>query len=905
VIEVARRVIICLLALLLLIVGTAGAESPRVHALIDVNVVTRPGEVVSGATVVLRDGRIEAVGPADRVEVPADAVRHRGEEWWVYAGFVESWREYGLPKVELPERDGPESDPGLPGPGSDHVRLHPERRVVDRLVLSETEREALRAGGFTVAALIPDTGVLRGTAALVHLGEVPPERAVLNPELGVVADLTPAGGMGPDRYPSSAMGAVAAVRQSLLDAAFHSAQEEAERAYDPVAESLQPVLAGVAPLIFDPGALVLEPRVSEICAESDARGILLATGGEWRHPELVPRDVGLILPLDFTARPEIEDEEDWVQVSLDELRAWDLDPLNPALLSGRGHEFALSSVGLDRPSELLARLRDARDRGLEEDVAVAALTTVPARLWNLRDFGRVERDARAYLTVLTGGSLFDDAAEVEMVFIDGQPLSVRDPRSEAKASKERDPWTRTARSPSEDRGPFAEPEILLVRGATIWTMGPDGVLENSDLLVRRGRIERVGSGLEAPDGAMVIDAEGLHLTPGLIDAHSHIAMVGGTNEWTVASSAMVRVRDIINSEDRRIYQHLAGGLTVSHVLHGSANPIGGQCQAIKLRWGAGPDGLRFEEARPTIKFALGENPKRGNSHDGDWHHRYPQSRMGVDDFIRERFAAALDYRDALGRGEVGRDLELDALLEILDDERDIHCHSYRQDEILSLMRLMEEFDSRVAVFTHILEGYKVADEMARHGAAGSSFADWWAYKFEVYDAIPYNTTIMHDRGVSVSVNSDSPDLGRRLNTEAAKSVRYGGTPVETALRFVTINAAEQIGADHVVGSIEPGKHADFVLWDAPPLSTRATARQTWIEGKLYWDADRDADRTAAMRQEREALVARARATDGAEDPGGAGGDAPERAGHTWQAPAEYLWSRIDAGCNHLASGEEH
>jgi imidazolonepropionase-like amidohydrolase len=362
---------------------------------------------------------------------------------------------------------------------------------------------------------------------------------------------------------------------------------------------------------------------------------------------------------------------------------------------------------------------------------------------------------------------------------------------------------------------------------------------------------------------------------------------------------MVRVRDVINSEDRRIYQHLAGGLTTSHLLHGSSNPIGGQCQAIKLRWGGAPDELVFADARPTIKFALGENPKRGNSHQPEWRHRYPQSRMGVDDFIRERFAAAVDYRGAFKRGEVARDLELEALLEILDDERDIHCHSYRQDEILSLMMLMEEFGGRVAVFTHILEGYKVADEMALHGAAASSFADWWAYKFEVYDAIPQNTTIMDERGISVSVNSDSADLGRRLNTEAAKSVRYGGTAEERALLFVTLNAASQIGAADRVGSLEVGKDADFVVWNAPPLSTQAIARQTWIEGKLYWDAELDEGRQDALREEREALIALARETG--KKSGGHGTEAAEDS--HYEATAEWIWSHTELGCNGLVAEE--
>lgn len=901
------RVATPLFLLSVLVPGRAPAErktGPSTHALVGVTVVTEPGRVLTDATILIQDGRIEAVGPADRVKLPAGTRRHEGENLWVYAGFIESWYDYTLPAVPLPERDGPPSDPGRPGPGSAHVRLHPESRVVDALVLSDKERVALNRAGFTVAALMPDAGVLRGRAALVQLGAVRPEDAVLRAELGVVAGLLPDPTLGPDRYPGSVMGAVAAVRQALLDAQFYRKQPAEDRPYDPVSAALVPVLERKRPLLFATGALTLAGRAAEISAEAQVRWAWLGSGGEWRHPELVPHQPGLILPVDFTKKPKIEDQGDWVDVSLDELRAWDLDPSNPALLTSLGHEYALTTHGLDQPADLLKRLRTARDHGLSEDVAIAALTTVPARLWGLEGMGKVSKGQRAYLTVLSGGSLFDPDAEVSMVFVDGEfvPVPVAaHKKPDAKAASPPKIWTRTARFPGDDRGPLASPAAVVVRNATLWTSGPQGVLEDSDLLVSGGKIRAIGRALAAPGDALVIDGTGLYLSAGLVDTHTHIAMIGGWNEWTVSSSAMVRVRDCLNSEDRRIYEALAGGVTTAHVLHGSANPIGGQCQAIKLRWGAAPEDLVYSGANPTIKFALGENPKRGNDYEPGYQHRYPQSRMGVDDFIRGRFAAAEDYRLALGRGEVGRDLELETLLQILDNQRDIHCHSYRQDEILSLMRLMEEFDSHVAVFTHVLEGYKVADELAAHGAAGSTFADWWAYKFEVYDAIPQNTSIMDERGVSVSVNSDSPDLGRRLNTEAAKSVRYGGTDEETALRFVTLNPADQLGAADHIGSLEVGKDADFVVWNAPPLSTRASARQTWIEGVLYWDADLDLERQRAINEERAALIALAVAdTDEGKE-----AEASDAGSRAYEPPPEIFWANQVAGCNDLVVTEVH
>jgi N-acetylglucosamine-6-phosphate deacetylase len=314
---------------------------------------------------------------------------------------------------------------------------------------------------------------------------------------------------------------------------------------------------------------------------------------------------------------------------------------------------------------------------------------------------------------------------------------------------------------------------------------------------------------------------------------------------------------------------LAGGVTEAHLLHGSANPIGGQCCLIKLRDGATPEELKFEGAPPTIKFALGENVKQSN-----WgeraNTRFPQTRMGVQVFYANRFTAARQYlqawehySNAVQSGAVvsvppARDLELEAIGEILQGKRFIHCHSYRQDEILTFIRLMQSFGVQIAAMHHILEGYKVADEMAAGGVCGSSFSDWWAYKFEVYDAIPYNGTLMHDRGVLVSFNSDSDDLARRLNFEAAKAVKYGGLSEIEALKFVTLNPARQLRVDQRVGSLETGKDGDIAIWSKSPLDSTTACLETWIEGKKYFDRSLDAQRTAALEEERKALLAKAR-----------------------------------------------
>lgn len=404
-----------------------------------------------------------------------------------------------------------------------------------------------------------------------------------------------------------------------------------------------------------------------------------------------------------------------------------------------------------------------------------------------------------------------------------------------------------------------------IQNATIWTADEQGVLENADMLIRDGRIQRIGHDLSTPRGYEVIDATGMHVTPGMVDEHSHIAISQGVNEGTEAVTAEVRIGDVVNPDDIHIYRSLAGGTTVAHLLHGSANPIGGQGQAIKLRWGEDAEGLKFGETPATIKMALGENVKQSNW--GDLYRiRYPQTRMGVSAIMRDFFQAAAEYQEAqeryadLSRSERRRtaaprpDYRMQALAEILQGERFTHVHSYVASEVLSLLDVAEDLGFRIQTFTHILEGYKVAEELVEHGAGASTFADWWAFKFEAYDAIPFNACLMMEQGVLTSINSDSNDLQRRLNTEAAKSVRYCDMDEHEALKMATIYPATQLKIDEYVGSLTAGKHADFVLWNEHPLSAYAQAQQTWIEGRRYFDREDDIARREAIAQEREQLI---------------------------------------------------
>src|SRR5690606_12749203 len=328
----------------------------------------------------------------------------------------------------------------------------------------------------------------------------------------------------------------------------------------------------------------------------------------------------------------------------------------------------------------------------------------------------------------------------------------------------------------------------------------------------------------------------------------------GINEASVSSSAAVRMGDVLNSEDINIYRQLAGGVTTSQVLHGSANSIGGQSVLIKLRWGVPPEDLKFKGADPFIKFALGENVKQSNW-GPDNTVRFPQTRMGVEQVYEDYFTRAREYGERKEKGiPYRKDLEMETLLEILHGERFITCHSYVQSEINMLMHLAERYDFKVNTFTHILEGYKVADKMKQHSVAGSTFSDWWAYKYEVIDAIPYNAVIMHDVGVLTSLNSDDAEMARRLNAEAGKTVKYGGLSEEDALKLVTLNPAQMLHIDDRVGKIERGMDADVVLWNDHPLSIYASAQKTIIDGRIYIDRGENEEREAQIAQERNRLV---------------------------------------------------
>lgn len=958
-------------------------NDPRLHALTNARIVTAPGKTIEKGTILVRDGLIVDVGPD--LKVPADARTWDLAGKTIYPGFIDAYSRLGLPETLQPEplrsdvdHDDPNAKPkevpreAAKGMHSWNPGVTPERKAADYLKFDKKGARKLRDLGFTSALVVPGRGIFRGSSALINLQESGADELVVIPSVAqhIALDFNRGEGAG---YPTSLMGTIALIRQTFLDGAWYQAAQDAYRK-NPATTERPEASASLAALVDhaqrkQPAVFEAEDeldllRALGIADEFKLKPILLGNGYEYRvRRSLAGTKTPIILPLDFPEVPEIEKPERALEYELDALQHWDRAPSNPARLAEAGIPFAFTTQKLEKPEkEFWSRVRLAVRRGLNKDVALAALTTVPTEMFGVADRLGTIAPGRIANLVIASGDLFSDEAKVLTTWIDGRDYDTeraadRDPRGtweiaaegktlplllegeldklEAKLGDEKAAvsakedgvllvapaklfekgegavrmtgrisadtmagvgdapagvtirWTakRTApyvaaKKPEEKVSPLDkpldfpetypagafgratlpdQPATLLIQGATIWTSGAQGTLQNADLLVTAGKITAVDPGLKAPAGATSIDGKGMHVTPGIVDCHSHTAMSKGVNEGTHAVTCEVRVADVVDATDISMYRQLAGGVTAANLLHGSANPIGGQNQVIKFRWGALPEELKFADAAPGVKFALGENVKQANLGD-KFTSRYPQTRMGVEQLIRDRFRAAQEYDAALKKKEglpPRRDLQLEALSEIVSGKRLIHCHSYRLDEIHAFLKLTGEFKIKVGTLQHILEGYKVADEIAKAGVGASSFADWWAYKWEAFDAIPDNASMMHGQGVLTSVNSDSDDLARRLNTEAAKSMKHGGLSADEALKLVTIYPAKQLRIDAKVGSLEPGKEADFVVWSGHPLSNYSTVKQTWIDGRKYFDRADDAEARKSQTAQLEALVQKA------------------------------------------------
>jgi imidazolonepropionase-like amidohydrolase len=957
------------------------------HATIQTDYQTR----LTDATLVIREGKIEAVGPTARVKVPAGAVVQDMAGKFIYPGLVDIFTSYGVPEVKAPERRGrrdagPQFDSQKAGAYDWNQAIHPEVNAAELFKVNADQAKAYRQLGFGAVLTQQPDGIMRGTAALVSLNTDLKENEVILLDRAAAA-LSFEKGTSPQDYPSSLMGSIALLRQSYLDAQWNQRNPRREQNLSLQALSRQKSL----PALFEVRDKLSALRADRVGDEAGVQYIIKSRGDEYqRLPELKTTGATFVVPVNFPEAYQVDDVYDAQRIALEDMQHWEQAPANAARLAQAGLPFCFTAADLKDKTKFWPNVRKAARYGLSEKDILKALTATPASLLHaegevgslrpgltanflvcsrpllaednvlLDNWVQGERyqlstlpaDYRGVYTFTLGqqpaarlliqgskpetpelrlvtapgdtvrGSLsmstelatlvYNLADKVKGKAAPPKPTNDSKPPTNAGAirlsgyyaaetktfsgnglladgtpvawsARRLDEASRQARRDSAKTpaplvlGPVSYPmgaygqkaapalETILIKNATVWTSEKAGKLENTDVLLSGGKIQKIGKGLAAPSGARTVDGTGKHLTPGIIDEHSHLAIAEGVNEGTQAVTSEVRIGDVIDPEDVGIYRDLAGGVVAAQLLHGSANPIGGQSALVKMRWGATGQEMKIANAPGFIKFALGENVKQSN-----WGElnvlRFPQTRMGTEQVFVDAFTRAKEYEkgwlayNKLGKSQQAkaeqprRDLELDALVEILHDTRHITCHSYVQSEINMLMSVADRMNFKVNTFTHILEGYKVADKMKARGINASTFSDWWAYKNEVRDAIPFNAAIMHRMGLNVAINSDDAEMSRRLNQEAAKSVKYGGIPEVEALEFVTINPARMLHLDDRMGSIKVGKDADVVLWNDNPLSIYAKAENTFVDGREYFSLQKDQQLRQQRDQERQRLV---------------------------------------------------
>jgi len=939
--------------------------SPRngAYAFTNATIVKDAQTTLQNATLVIRQGKIEAVG--NNIAIPKDAVVTDCNGKYIYPAFIDIYTDYGIPAAAQPATGGgggffrtQQMTSNTKGAYGWNQAIKPETEAYKIFTADDTKAKALRDIGFGSVLTHQKDGIARGTGAFVTLATQPDNFVLIKDKASAHYSFNR--GTSSQSYPSSMMGMIALLRQTYLDAQWYKSNPAAEGANLSLKswndnQSL--------PQIFEANDKWNDLRADKIGDEFGVQYIIKAGGNEYqRIKEMGETKASFILSLNYPAAMDVDDPNDLRFVGLDDLKNWELAPGNAAAFEKAGINFCLTSADLTNVTEFMANLRKAMDYGLTETKALEALTKAPASMLGLYDkIGSLDAGKIANF-LITSGPVFAEKTVLLQNWIQGIKNAVKDENwfdvkgtynliantnagvrafslelkdagvasfiskdtltgkysydgkmvklsyTEGRGPNARETilsgvangntwngrgsdamgnvfnWTATFDKKAEIKADTTKPkqplvlgkvtypflsygweempkqENLLIKNATIWTSEKEGNLENTDVLVKNGKIAAVGKNLADPT-ARVIDGTGKHVTAGIIDEHSHIA-AASINEGGQSVTSEVRIGDNLNPDDINIYRQLSGGVTTSHILHGSANTIGGQTQLIKLRWGANDQDLKFAGADPFIKFALGENVKRSSSSQGNT--RFPDTRMGVEEVQMDAFQRAADYQASWKAAEennkkkgatqiaVRRDLELDALVEIMNKKRFITCHSYVQSEINETMKVAEKFGFNINTFTHILEGYKVADKMKAHGANASTFSDWWNYKMEVVDAIPYNAYIMQKVGLNVAINSDDAEMARRLNQEAAKSVKYGGMSETDALDMVTINPAKMLHVDAKVGSIKVGKDADLVVWSDNPLSIYAKAEKTIVDGIVYFDRDRD----AAMRKQNQVEKAR-------------------------------------------------
>jgi imidazolonepropionase-like amidohydrolase len=885
-------VLCCILTLAAIRPATAERSDslrPTVFAIKDARVVAAPGQELPRATVVIRDGIIEAVGPD--VPAPADALVMDGKGLTVYPGFLDALSHWGFDaalrrsEVGAPAAEDFASEALAATKADNRKGITPEFQVSTALKSDDEQADNWRRLGFTAHLIAPEGGMIVGQSALVSLSARPAREAVLRSPVAQHLAFRPTGG---NDYPRVLMGVIAHCRQTLLDAGhyqrMHKVYEDAGRVgprppLDPALAELGLALEGKQPVVFEADARDDIHRSLDFAGEFKLRPILFGGRAAWKAAErLKEQKVPVVLRLDFSDNPMsvgrrrggpglrpgrgrgagagTEPETNLPRrVQVDRERQMKEEQRNAAALHREGIRFAFSTAGQtgDKPWEKFQEnLRKVIAAGLPPEAALRALTIDAAHILGVeKQLGTIAPRKAAHLVVMDG-AFHEPATQVRYVFADGVRFEYETKPKTAKAetktgqpdkSPKAEKFTEVkALEPVTEIEADRKPRIhtdgnVLLRGATVLTV-TNGTQPETDILVRKGKIVEIAKGLATPEDATVIDAAGMFVMPGIVDTHCHFAISGGVNEFSLSVVPEVRVRDVIDGEDVQIYRALAGGVTTARLLHGSANVIGGQDAVIKLKYGQPASKLVLASAPRGVKFALGENVKRTDG-------RFPNTRLGVEAVLVRAFTEAQAYRQtwqayerdrAAGKPvvEPRRDLRLEALADVLKGDLRVHCHCYRADEILMLLRVADRFGFKVRSLQHVLEGYKIAPEIAAHGASCSPFSDWWAYKLEAYDAIPFNAALLSEAGVSVCLKSDSNELMRHLYQEAAKTVKYGGMSETDALKTITLNGATQLGLEKRIGSIEVGKDADLVLFNGHPLNSYSRVEMTLVEGEVYF-----------------------------------------------------------------------
>ncbi|MET1055690.1 MAG: amidohydrolase family protein [Pedobacter sp.] len=926
---------------------------PGLFAFTNATIVVNANQTISNGTLLVKGQTIQSAGTGTTVPAGYVVIDLKGK--FIYPSLIDPFSSYGLPEAVRTAGGGFGGRQSIfvstkKGSYNWNEAIRPETEVRTMFAIDTKKAEELRKAGFGSVNSLNHDGIARGTSAAVSLSDERENKVILKDQ--TAANYSFNKGSSQNDYPTSLMGSIALLRQTYYDAQWYIKQKEEYNISLDQFNKQQNL-----PQIFEADGWQNVLRADKIAKEFGKQYIIKSTGDEYQRIDLVKATgASLIIPVNFVKAYDAEDPAEARNITLAQMKNWEMAPGNPAALEKAGIRFSLTAYGLENMKDFWTNIRSAIESGLTEKQALLSLTEIPAAMIGISDqTGTLEKGKLANFLItsdnlfktsnvifenwvqgkrfvvskmnvndLTGNyALTVDSIGLLNLKINGTTAVIQRPgtdttkitasltrngdwvgisfnlkktpsaevrlsgyliaanplmlRGEAVLSSGTEgKWSAqftsaNTEAPKKDKPKNSSPagkliypfvafgsetapkqETVLLKNATVWTNEKEGVLLNADVLLENGKIKAVGKGLSAGN-AKVVDATGKHITAGIIDEHSHIAIIGGVNEGAQSSSAEVRVADVVNSEDVNIYRQLAGGVTTSHLLHGSANPIGGQSQLIKLRWGKSPEELKFGGNDGFIKFALGENVKQSNFGSGL---RFPVTRMGVEQTYIDEFTRAKEYKAGLATkgNTVRRDLELDAIVEILDNKRFITCHSYVQSEINMLIHAADSMGFKINTFTHILEGYKVADKMKSHGIAGSTFSDWWAYKMEVAEAIPYNGKIMHNVGVTTAFNSDDAEMARHLNQEAGKSVLYGNVPEEDALKFVTLNPAKMLHIDQRVGSLKAGKDADVVIWSANPLSIYARAEKTYVDGIPYWDMEKDAQLRAQQKSEKARIV---------------------------------------------------